>query len=51
MIAEDKAYTRWEREIKNKILSMSNPEKKQAMWDTYFHRFEHSDDYLDGNIF
>ena len=34
--AEEKAYSRWEREQKNLILSMSNIEKKQKMWHKLF---------------
>ena len=33
---EERQYTKWERETKNLILSMTNQEKKQALWNKLF---------------
>lgn len=52
LIAEDNAYHTWEREQKNRILNMTNSEKKQQVWHKMFGvKQERSDDYLLGNIF
>jgi hypothetical protein len=48
---EERQYQQWEREIKNKILSMSNPERKREIWRTYFPVMTLDDSYLMGNIF
>jgi len=41
-----------EREIKNKILALSNTKKKQEVWSRYFiPRSIPDDSYLRGNIF
>jgi len=49
--AEDRAYRDWEREQKNRILNMSKPEKKIAVWQRLFPLFERDDNYLAGNVF
>jgi hypothetical protein len=52
LIAEDKQYYKWEREQKNKILSMVNGEKRQKLWQEMFGTKQKTDDsYLEGNIF
>ena len=52
LIAEDKAYEKWERATKNRILSIVNEERKTAEWNRLFPKREiPSDDYLDGEIF
>jgi hypothetical protein len=49
--AEERAYTLWEREQKNRIFAMSNVQRKQAAWNKLFPQVEHSDDYLNGLIY
>ncbi len=34
--AEERAYEQWERETKNHILSIANPERKRKLWQKYF---------------
>lgn len=34
--AEERAYELWEKDIKNRIHRMSNPERKQREWNKYF---------------
>lgn len=34
--AEEKAYAQWEKEEKNRILAMSNEERKQEAWYKLF---------------
>ena len=54
MEAKEEAYqvARWEREIKNQILKMSDGKKKQEAWSKYFMtRLVPDDSYLEGNIF
>ena len=36
IVLENRRQEREERELKNKILSMSNVEKKQKLWQYYF---------------
>lgn len=33
---EEQAYKSWEKEEKNRIIRMTDPEKKQAAWNTLF---------------
>jgi hypothetical protein len=40
---EEKAYQSWVREQKNRILAMSNVQKKQAAWRLLFPQVEHSE--------
>lgn len=40
--AEDYAYSVWEREQKNKILAMSDSQKKQERWNKLFIKMEPS---------
>lgn len=50
--AEEKAYQIWERETKNRILAVTNPERRQALWTKLFGIKEEPDDsYLLGNIY
>lgn len=50
--AEEKAYQLWERETKNRILAITNPERRQALWTKLFGVKEELDDsYLLGNIY
>jgi hypothetical protein len=52
VIAEDKIYTQWEREEKNRILAMSNVQRKQSAWNKLFPKVEGSDDWLlDAKVF
>ena len=52
LIAEDRLYSRWEREKKNRILNMVDPFKRQKEWIEMFGtKEEASDDYLLGEIF
>ena len=41
----------WEMEVKNRILRMTNESRKQAEWNKYFTKMEHSDSYLFGNVY
>lgn len=54
-IAEEISYHKWEREMKNRILSMTDPVKKQELWNRYFPLFTLDDKWLseagDANIF
>jgi len=49
--AEERAYRDWERQEKNRILNMSNVQKKQEAWRQLFPQVTHSDDYLFGNVY
>lgn len=52
LIAEDKAYYKWERELKNRILNIVNPQRRQDEWKKNFGTVQEPDDsYLEGNIF
>ena len=52
LIAEDKRIRKEERELKNKILSIHNPIRKQVEWEKHFAVVTSTDDsYLSGNIF
>lgn len=52
LIAEDKKYYRWEREQKNRILTIFNPTRRMEEWKKYFGvKQEPDDSYLLGNIF
>lgn len=52
LVAEERQYYKWEREMKNKILSMHNPTRKAEEWKKYFGVKEEPDDsYLLGNVF
>lgn len=52
LIAEDKQCYEWEREAKNKILAIHNPERRQKEWTRLFGvKQERSDDYLLGEVF
>ena len=52
LIAEDKAYQKWEREKKNKILAIHNPTRKMEEWKKAFGvKREQDDSYLLGNVF
>jgi hypothetical protein len=52
LIAEDRQYRIWERETKNKILSIYNPTRKQEEWKKHFGvKQEPDDSYLTGNVF
>ncbi len=52
LIAEDKKYQKWEREMKNIILSIYNPTRRMEMWKKIFGvKREPDDSYLLGNIF
>lgn len=42
IIAEDRAYTNWERAKKNEILSMVDTQKKQERWNKLFIKTEPS---------
>ena len=44
--AENYAYSRWEREQKNKILAMHDTKKKQKAWQRLFSRTEQSDEWM-----
>ena len=46
MQREERAYTEWEREQKNRILAMSNLQKKQTAWNKLFPKMERSDDWM-----
>lgn len=39
--AEDRHQQQEEREIKNRILSMSNTKRKQELWNKYFAPFDY----------
>jgi hypothetical protein len=51
IIAEHRAYKAWEREQKNKILDMTNSQRKQQLWSQLFTPTRMTDDYLAGNLF
>jgi len=42
LVAEDKAYRKWEREEKNRILRMHNPDNKRKAWDKLFPKPDYS---------
>ena len=46
MQREERAYTEWEREQKNHILAMSNPQKKQIAWNKLFSKMERDDSWM-----
>lgn len=46
MQQEERAYTAWEREQKNHILAMSNPQKKQVAWNKLFPKMERDDSWI-----
>mgnify|MGYP001004944361 CR=1 FL=1 len=43
---EERAYNEWERTEKNRILAMSNPQKKQTAWNKLFPKMERSDEWM-----
>jgi hypothetical protein len=43
--AEERAYRDWERQEKNRILNMSNVQKKQTAWSLLFPQVEHSEQW------
>lgn len=51
LIAEEKGYKKWEREKRNEILAMHDPQKKQAKWRELFPIMTLDESYLAGNIF
>lgn len=52
LIAEDKQCYEWEREQKNRILSIYNPTRRTEEWKKVFGvKQERSDDYLLGEVF
>jgi len=44
--AEESAVAKWERELKNKILNMTNVEKKQELWKQNFPVMTLSDEWM-----
>jgi hypothetical protein len=44
--AENYQYSCWEREQKNKILALSNPSKKQVLWNQLFPKMAHDDNWM-----
>lgn len=51
VVYEDRAYSKWEREEKNRILRIPNQQRKQEEWRRLFPTHEPDDSYLQGNIF
>lgn len=52
LVAEERQYHIWERAIKNKILGIYNPTRKQEEWKKHFGvKTEPDDSYLLGNVF
>ena len=49
--AEERAYEKWEREVRNRILSMTNQKRKQELWSQYFPVMTLDDSYLSGDLF
>jgi hypothetical protein len=49
--AEEREYEAWQIREKNRILAMSNMQKKQSAWSKLFSPTKQTDDYLLGNIF
>ena len=50
--AEERQYQAWERTEKNRILAMSNTEKKQVAWRLLFPQVDHSEGWeLSVNMF
>lgn len=50
--AEEQEYRNWQRQERNRILRIVNPERKQAEWNKVFPPIEPPDDsYLEGEIF
>ena len=50
--AEDRAYAQWVRAKENRILAMSNPQRKREEWRKLHPKRDHSDDWLlDGKVF
>lgn len=47
MQAEDRAYFAWVREQKNKILALTNTQKKQMLWSKLFPPFQSDDSWMD----
>ena len=47
MQAEERAYRKWEREEKNRILSLTNSQKKQTLWSKLFPPFKSDDSWMD----
>lgn len=49
---EERVYSKWVREQKNRILAIHNVERKREEWKKYFGLHEEPDDsYLSGNVF
>lgn len=49
--AEDRQYRQWVREEVNRILDITNYDRKRSEWKKLFPPFERSDDYLEGDVF
>ena len=49
--AEEREYEAWQIKEKNRILAMSDYNRKQSAWRLLFPQVEHSDDYLNGLVF
>jgi hypothetical protein len=50
--AEERAYYQWLREMKNKVLAIHNPQRRQEVWrEKIGVRSEPDDQYLLGNVF
>lgn len=47
MQAEERAYRTWEREEKNRILALTNTQKKQTLWSKLFPPFQSDDSWMD----
>lgn len=45
-IAEDIALAKWERDLKNKIINITDPVKKQKLWSENFPVMTLSDEWL-----
>lgn len=48
---EESQYYKWVNEEKNRILRMTNTERKQKEWSLLFPKMVHDDSYLMGNVF
>ena len=51
ILAEQRQYEAWQTKEKNRILAMSNVEKKQAAWRSLFPKWVSDDSYLAGGIY
>lgn len=48
---EEKAYYLWLNQEKNRILKITNPQKKQVEWSRLFPKWTPDDSYLGGEVF